>query len=426
MPSHNRALGNSRWAKGIASLVAATLLAMVTGAAQAQNCSQTVAAAIASLEAHCGELARDSVCYGSPHASAYLQSQEPAANFSESGARASAHELASLQTSALDSDSEQWGIAAIHLSANLPQTYEGPGVIILLAGEAAAINDVKPDDVMALHAPVSTAALEGATLYRHPGVIPEAVGSVEAEALLLVDAYEDSGQWLRVVNNGEIAWIEADKATRLNALDSLPKLGLGATFAWQALSLSTGADFPECAEAEPFIAIQTPRGISVSLTINGVDMRLDSMATFQQVHASALSMTVHRGRATTIFGQTVKQSESVIGILATTGDGAATVLDWSGALTGSDDEYARGQRAQAALNGLARANGWPEAEAYNYPASVFHKVRPGETLYGLTAHYETDVALIIAANGGDDSLSLLAGMTLVIPKPGSGFAWRDA
>ena len=76
-----------------------------------------------------------------------------------------------------------------------------------------------------------------------------------------------------------------------------------------------------------------------------------------------------------------------------------------------------GKRAQAALNGLARANGWPEAEAYNYPASVFHVVQPGETLYGLTARYETSVAGIIAANGGDDSLSLVAGMTLIIPKP---------
>ncbi len=403
-------------------LVLAGLLAVAAPVAQAQTCSQTVSAAIASLETHCGDLARDSVCFGYPPASAHLPSKEPAASFIKAGARASALELGSLQTGGLDAESSQWGILALHLSANLPQTYEGPGLIVLLAGEAAAINDVRLEDAMAIQAPVSTVALEKATLYRHPGVIPEAVAQAEAEDFLLVDAFDDAGQWLRVVNDGEIAWVEAEKVARLQALNGLPKLGLGATFAWQALSLSTSADFPECAEAEPWIAIQAPIGIGVSLTINGVDMRLDSMATFQQAHASALSMTAHRGKATTIFGQTVKQSESIIGILSKTG----ALLDWSGALKGSDAEYARGQRAQAALNGLARANGWAEAEAYNYPASVIHIVQPGETLYGLTARYETDVALIIAANGGDDSLSLLAGMTLIIPRPGSGFAWRAA
>ena len=394
-------------------------------AAQAQSCSETVQAAIEAVERNCADLARDSVCYAYPPASAGAF-DDAAFDFDQPGARASALDLNSVHTGALDADANHWGIAVLHLSANLPQTYQGPGLLIMLAGEAAVINRVAPGEAMAIHAPVSTAALAEAILYKHPGVIPEAVGEVAADDLLLVDAYEDTGEWLRVVDDGAIRWIEADKVARLHALEDLPELGLGATFAWQALSLSTGTDYPECAEAEPWIAIQTPPDMGVSLTLNGVDIRLDSMVTLQQVHGKALSMTAHRGKATTVFGGTVRQSESILGILGASDGQDLAVLDWSGAMRGSAAEYARGQRAQAALNSLARANGWDEYAAYNYYPSAIHIVQPGETLYGLTARYETSVDGIIAANGGDDELRLLVGMKLIIPKPGSGFAWRGA
>lgn len=408
------------------SIIIALMLGFMTVVTQAQTCGGTVKRAFASLAEHCGDLARDSLCYGYPQVNATVAEGQSALAFSNPGARISTAELARIEAGAYDLAQSSWGIAALHLSANLPQTYAGPGVILLLAGEAALINEVAPADVMAIQPPVSTAALEAAILYKHPGVIPKPVAEVEADALLLVDAFESAGGWLRVVNDGEVAWIEADKVARLQAMDGLPRLGLGATFALQAFSLSTGTDYPECVEAEPWIAIQTPADMGVSLSVNGVDIHIDSMVTFQQVHRNALSMTVHRGEATTIFGQTVRQSESVIGILRETDEREATVLEWSGALRGSEAEYARGLRAQDALNELARANGWTVYEAYNYLPEVLHVVQAGETLYGLTARYETSVDLIIAANGGDDSLRLLIGMELIVPKPGSGFAWRGA
>lgn len=402
------------------------LCATMTVVAQGQSCANTVERAFASLAEHCAGLARDSACYGNPRVEASYAADAVSPAFGARGARAASNELATLEAGALDEAQSQWGVAVMHLGANLPHTYEGPGIIVMLAGEAALTNEVDADAVMEIPAPVSTAALEPTSLFRHPGVIPEAVADIETDELLLVDATDGGGQWLRVVNDGAIAWVEADKVARLKAMDGLPVLDLGATFAWQALSLATGVDYPACAEAEPMIAIQTPENLPASFSVNGVDIHIGSLVTFQQVHRNALSLTVHRGEVTTIFGQTVRQSESIIGILAETDEREATVLEWSGALSGSVEEFARGQRAQAALNALARANGWPEREAYNYLQDVIHVVQPGETLYGLTASYETSVDLIIEANGGDDSLRVLIGMELVIPKPGSGFAWRGA
>ena len=394
--------------------------------AQAQTCNETVVRALASLAARCSGLARDNLCYGHSGAVAEFASDQYLDAFVEPGARVPIRELAAVSTSGLDLEQGQWGLVALRLGANLPRTYSGPGIIILLAGEAALSNEVPPAHVMEVPAPVSTAALEAATLFKLPGVIPEPVASIEADQLLLVDAYEQTGDWLRIVLDDAVAWVEADKVARLQAMDNLPRLGLGATFALQALSLSTGTDYPACAEAEPWIAIQTPDDMGISLSVNGVDIHLGSMVTFQQVHRNALSMTVHRGEVTTIFGQRVRQSESIIGILGATDEREATVLEWSGALRGSEAEFERGRRAQAALNALARANGWAEHEAFHYLPEIVHIVQAGETLYGLTARYETSVDEIIAANGGDDSLRLLVGMELIIPKPGSGFAWRGA
>lgn len=402
------------------------LLWHMSALAQAQTCGETFARALASLHAHCAELARDSACYGYPQAQAAFAADQPPTEFDAPGARASAVGLNRLATSGMEAEQGHWGIVALHLSANLPRTYDGPGIIVMLAGEAAASNEVAPADVMALQAPISTAVLQAATLFKLPGVIPEPVSSAEADELLLVDAYESAGQWLRVVNDGEVLWVEADKVARLQAMDGLPRLDLGAVFPWQALSLSTGTDYPACEEAASWIAIQTPPDMGFSLAVNGVDIHLGSMVTIQQVHRNALSMTVHRGEATTIFGQKVQQSESIIGILGATEQRDATVLEWSGALRGSEAEFARGRRAQAALNALARANGWQLHEAFSYPADVVHIVQAGETLYGLTARYDTSVAGIIAANGGDDALRLIIGMELIIPKPWSGFAWRGA
>lgn len=414
---------NRRRVSTLVLLLLSTFTAVV---AQAQTCNETVENAFASLAERCTGLARDSLCYGHPQANAEFAANQNADAFVEPGARVPIRDLASLSTSALDLERGGWGLAVFRLGANLPRTYRGPGIIVMLAGEAALINEVLPSDVVEVLAPVSTAALEAATLYKLPGVIPEPVASVEADELLLVDAYEHTGEWLRVVRDGAVAWVEADKLARLQAMENLPRLDLGAAFALQAFSLSTGTDYPECGEAEPWIAIQTPNDMGHSLSVNGVDIHIDSMVTFQQVHRNALSMTVHRGEVTTIFGQRVRQSESIIGILGETDEREATVLEWSGALRGSEAEFERGRRAQAALNALARANGWDESEAFHYLPEIVHIVKAGDTLYGLTARYETSVDEIIAANGGGDSLRLLIGMELIIPKPGSGFAWRGA
>lgn len=400
------------------------LIGALSSSAQELTCQQAVRAAFDSLQDNCAELPRDGLCYGNAPVEVSFASEASGDDFRSPGALAPLVGLATLSTRAEAAEADQWGLAALNIGAHLPRTYEGPGIIVLLGGDAEVRNDVDPAAVMRVAAPLSTIATEATARYKNPGVIPPPVGSLDADELVLVDAWDNSGDWLRVVNDGAISWVESDKVVRLNAMGSLPRLALGDAYSMKAFTLATGTAFPECSEAESFIAIQTPPDLPANLSINGVDIHLASMATFKQVHRNALSMTVHRGKATTVFGQTVQQSETILGILGGSDERENQVLEWSGALRASEEEFARGERAQEALNRLARANGWDEFETFMYPADIIHVVQPGDTLYDLTARYNTGVDGIIAANGGDDDLRLLIGMELIVPKPGSGFAWR--
>ncbi|MYE25862.1 MAG: LysM peptidoglycan-binding domain-containing protein [Chloroflexi bacterium] len=398
------------------------------GAALAQGlvCSETVDKALMNIRQNCADLERDSLCYAHPLVEAGFADDSAKADFTSPSQRASLFGLSSVRSSALDSEQAHWGIALLHLGANLPLTYEGMGILVLLAGAAEVINQSDPASVMQIAEPLSTAALTATTRFKKPGIIPEPLGPVAVDDLLLVDAFDDSGDWLRVVNDGEISWVERQDLARLNAMDALPAIGVGATFPFKSMSISTNPEYPECDQAEPMVAIQTAEDLPTSLTINGVDIHIGSMVTIQQVHRNALSLTVHRGKVTTIFGQTVRQGESVIGILGQTPAGAAQVLDWSGALLASEAEIARGQRAQDALNSLARVNGWAQRKTFKHPPAHVHVVERGDTLYSIARLYETSVAEIILGNLGAEPIKLYTGTKLVIPSPGSGFAGHGA
>ena len=413
-----------------ARLITCSLLLALFGhadaSAQGRLCRQTAENAIASLRQNCAHLARDSVCYGYPQADVSFAEDGVIEAFSRPADRASVVNIAGVRSGALDQEREHWGLALMNLSANWPRTHQGPGIIIMLAGDAAVENEVQPAEVPRISAPLSTAALVDTTLFRHPGIIPESVGSAGVDEILLVDAFDDSGDWLRVVNEGKISWVEGDDVARLHAMETLPTVGVGATFPFRALSVSTGTEFPECDQAEPMVAIQTPQDMPVNLTVNGVDIRVGAMVTLQQAHRNALSLTVHRGEVTTIFGQTVKQGESILGILGKTPEREFEVLEWSGVLAASEAELARGQRAQGALNLVARANDWPLFETFRHPPDLVHVVASGESLYSIGRQYEASVAEIILANLGDEPIRLYSGTRLIIPNPGSGFAGRGA
>ncbi len=388
--------------------------------AQAEACADIVQQALAAIAENCADLARDSLCYA--HAPVDVSHSAAAADFSQPADRLPLRGLRRAQTGPLSLDDAAWGVAFLNLGANSPQTYAGPGVLVLLAGAAEIQNQIDPAQLMEIGPALSTVALANATRYRNPGVIPEPVGQLAGGELLLVDAYDSSGEWLRVVTDGAISWVESDKLARLQAMATLPKIRLGQVFPLQSFSLWTGSAAPECQSAEPMVAVQTPPALPANLTVNGVDIHIDSLVTFQRVHPSALSLTVHRGKVTTVFGGIAQVGESIIGVLEPTDARESAVLDWSDTLAASEAELARGERAQAAFNQLARVNGWQEREAHALPAEIVHIIQSGDSLHSVAQQYDASVAEIVAANETGAPLRLFPGEELIVPNPGRGFA----
>lgn len=401
-------------------LLLAMIAAQMTGAQEAL-CEDIVARALTSLAEQCEGLERNSLCYAHEHVDATTIAGASNLQFDKPGARAPLSSFTSLETSRLDLSSGQWGAAVMNLQANLPATKSGSGVIILLLGSVQIENEVRQDLVVEIQQPLSTVAIDNATRFAQPAKIAEAVGQLEKDEITLVDAFNSTGDWLRVVTDGSVSWVESERLARLQAMSTLPIVEAGDRFAWQAFAFSSGAGFPECDTAEPQLGIQTPADLSANLTINGVDIHIDSLVSFQQVHPNALSMTVHRGSATTIFGNTILAGNTVIGVMGTTAERDSTILDWSGALPVSERELARGERLQNALNGLARSNNWNEFETKMTAGDLIHVVVSGDTLYGLARQYDVRVAVIVAANDILAPSRLYIGTELLIPNPGSGF-----
>ena len=177
-----------------------------------------------------------------------------------------------------------------------------------------------------------------------------------------------------------------EDVARLKAMDKLPKMDAGAAFPFSALSIATSSEYPTCAQAEPMVAIQTPAAYPASLTVNGVDVHIGSLVSFQQAHDSALSLTVHRGKATTVSGHIVQQGESVIGIF---GRGAQSIgKRWIGAAPcppptpNSPAVNARKTPSTASPASMAGAKN----ETFKHPPATQHTVERGDSLYSIAAN----------------------------------------
>jgi len=105
--------------------------------AQESTCSAIVETAISVAQDSCTELERNVVCYGHNQLEAQGTDEVPLADFAEPGDTESVLELYSLSTSALDENTEQWGVALLSLQADLPDTLPGQNVTFVVFGNSS-------------------------------------------------------------------------------------------------------------------------------------------------------------------------------------------------------------------------------------------------------------------------------------------------
>lgn len=410
-----------------------TMLILVLGIvpilAQTASCPAMVDDALRAVGDNCGDLSRNSACYGHNQVEATFFAEMPEDYFSVPSDRAGLNEIDTLTTTTLDMNDNRWGVAVMNIQANIPNTVPGQAVMMMLMGGATIQNDVNPETANIITDPVSTVAVVESNIYRSPSESTEVINVVSANSIVLVDGFNTTRAWMRIVNDGVIGWIQAGNVARLAAIDALPIVGANNPTPMQAFYLTTGIGEVECNEADSVVAVQSPENITVDLTVNGVDIKVGSMITFQNLDSQTVSLTVHRGNVSTIFGNTISAGQSAIGVVNSSPELGNIIVAWGDAVPATDEEKQLGERVQVALNNVARSNNWDEREIEpvteenptTASGELIHIVASGETLFGIGRLYEASLPEIVARNDLSAPYTLFSGDRLVIPNPGSGF-----
>ncbi len=106
-----------------------------------ESCPALVETALAVAGEACAGLERNTACYGHSLVEATFSEGSDDLVFSAPSDRVGLADLNSLTTAPLDGEANTWGIALLHLQANLPETLPGQAVTLLLMGDATLHND---------------------------------------------------------------------------------------------------------------------------------------------------------------------------------------------------------------------------------------------------------------------------------------------
>jgi hypothetical protein len=118
------------------------LLSLPTVQSQSETpaCAELVKSALSSLDSTCAGADGNSACYGFGAVEAAFADGAAADSFSQPGNQVSLAEIKSLHALALNTDSNQWGIAVMNVQANVPRTLSAQGLRFILLGDAEIEN----------------------------------------------------------------------------------------------------------------------------------------------------------------------------------------------------------------------------------------------------------------------------------------------
>jgi hypothetical protein len=261
------------------------------------SCSALVQTAIETVGSICSDPARNEACYGNVQIDATLRQDE--ATFANIGDRSALTMIESLQLSALDLQTEQWGVALLNVQANLPDTLPGQNVTFLLFGDTELVNLTEDTPRQAI------TVAQGVNVRLIPSETATLLGSLNAgETLNAAGRYQNAQgeQWIRVeyyAGSYITGWITATAVS--GDLAAIPLLETADPLLnpMQAFYFTTGIGQTECVAAPPDgILVQSPNGVGrVNFNANGIDVQLGSTAFMQAQAGQNFRISVIEGSA---------------------------------------------------------------------------------------------------------------------------------
>lgn len=253
------------------------LFTVIVVRAQDDSCPEIVEIALASVNDVCGNVSRNSACYGYNQVSATFNSEVPPEFFTQVSDVAPLLDLETLQTAELNTELDIWGLAVMNVQANLPETLPGQSVVILLMGDAEIRNEVDPATAFVSGEAITVTTVAPASNIRTlPSTTASVPASVPAGTEFQTDGQSADGEWIRIVYDNRPGWISKSLVAFDEALNNLPVIQSGQFTPMQAFTFSTGIGQPVCSRAPDSIMIQGPEDIDVTINANGADITIGS------------------------------------------------------------------------------------------------------------------------------------------------------
>jgi len=286
-------------------LVIGSLLLIAPGIIHAQEiggetCTALVKQALDAVGNSCTEMDRNNACYGYNNVAAEFAEVETPPTFSVPSDRTALTNLSTIETAALDTELDTWGIAVMNVQANVPGSLPGQAAVFLLLGDVQVDNMVAPEDAILPSTPTNVSAIVNANARALPTTTSKVVGSVVSGTVLEADGLNFDKTWVRVLINDLPAWIRGDllQAENPDALSALSIVDGKNYTPMQAFKVSTSFGAPECDEQPPSVlVVQGPEDVTVSINANGADIRISSTIALYTTEGGKLVLLVIHGSA---------------------------------------------------------------------------------------------------------------------------------
>lgn len=407
------------------SFVLIALLTAQTGLAQPDpaSCPAVVEQALSQVTQNCANLGRNIVCYGFPRVAATFAEAVPADFFSRPADQAELFSLKSLETSPFNQTAGEWGIALLKIQANVPDTLPGQSVTFVLLGDIAVENAVELAAAKGVP-PVTITTLEETDIWNNPG--GQIINSVPGGTVMQASAQSVDSAWLAVSDGVVSGWMVRDAIADEAETGALPVIGQPRLSPMQAFYLRSSPGQAVCEQAPSVLAIQSPQGITVDLTVNGASIRLGSLILVRIIPpGNIIQVTTVEGLA--IFdadtpdevrlpaGWTTRRCLDTPANLGTDGQSNDRAVGdncvWQPPEPVTEDEQ---NEIELILRLFEQLN---TGETIKCPTGVtlIHQVEPGETLFRIARRYRTSVAALVAANNLADPARITSGQSLTIP-----------
>ncbi len=231
-------------------------------------------------------------CYGFPDAIVeFLEDTTLEADaFSEPGDRVILTEITGVVTESININANSWGVVTINAQASLPtelieDQLDGKGLIYLVPGGITMTDATLVDDALEpLAEGIAVSTIAAADLRAAPIAIDETeisnvTGRIPGESTVSADAITPDNEWVRVVFEGQPGWISSAVLNAEADLSDLTVIGDDSFTPMQSFQFTLADDIQSACQTVPDgIIVQGPFGIPVDFTVEGIPVRLGSMA----------------------------------------------------------------------------------------------------------------------------------------------------